>query len=82
MYIHIVTLIDNKIYPLPLNGLLLLLFIFMTYPKENMKENDFFFFENFLYTWGTHAEVLQEYKHPKSIRYGYGSIFGVPVLHR
>ena len=28
-----------------------------------------------------HVEILQEYKYPKSIRYGYGSIFGVPVLH-
>ena len=41
-----------------------------------------FFFEKFGYAWGTHAEVPQEYKYPKSIRYGYGSIFGVPVLHR
>ena len=42
----------------------------------------FFFFEKFGYGWGTHAEVPQEYKYPKSIQYGYGSIFGVPVLHR
>ena len=102
-------IINNKLYPLPLNGLLnyksrskrankkvyiyivtikvhvsttLLLSIFVTYPKEKMKENDFFFFfEKFGYAWGTHAEVSQEYKYSKIIRYGYGSIFGVPVLH-
>jgi hypothetical protein len=60
----------------------LLLSIFVTYPKEKMKENDFLFFEKFGYACGTHAEVPQEYKYPKSIRYRYGSIFGVPVLHR
>jgi hypothetical protein len=60
----------------------LLLSIFVTYPKEKMKENDFFFFFfKFGYAWSTHAEVPQEYKYPKSIRYGYGSIFGVLVLH-
>ena len=35
-----------------------------------MKENDFFFFQ-----------VRQEYKYSKTIRYGYDSIFRVPVLH-
>jgi hypothetical protein len=62
--------------------LLLLLSIFVTYPEEKMKENDFLFFEKFGYVWGMHAEVFQEYEYPKSIRYGYGSIFGVHVLHR
>ena len=42
----------------------------------------FFFCEKFGYVWSTHAEVPQEYKYSKSILYGYGSIFGVPVLHR
>ncbi len=45
-----------------------------------MKENDFFF-EKFGHVWGTQAEVPQEYEYPKSIRYRYGSIFGVPMLH-
>ena len=49
--------------------------------RKKMKENDFFFFEKFGYVWGMHAEVSQEYEYPKSIRYWYGSIFGVPVLH-
>ena len=43
----------------------LFLSIFVTYPKEKMKENDFFFFEKFGYAWGTHAEVPQEYKYLK-----------------
>ena len=60
----------------------LLLSIFVTYPKEKLKENDFFFFfEKFGYACGTHAEVPQEYEYPKSIQYSYGSIFGVSVLH-
>jgi hypothetical protein len=46
-----------------------------------MKENDFFFFQKFGYVWGTYAEVSQEYEYPKSIRYEYDFIFGVPVLH-
>ncbi len=41
-----------------------------------------FFFEKFGYAWGTHAEVPQEYKYLKRIRYGYDSIFGVSVFHR
>ncbi len=28
-----------------------------------------------------HAKIPQEYKYPKNIQYGYGSIFWVPVLH-
>jgi hypothetical protein len=47
-----------------------------------LKENYFFFVEKFGYAWGTHAKIPQEYKYPKSIWYRYGSIFGVPVLHR
>jgi hypothetical protein len=37
----------------------LLLSIFVTYPKEKMKENDFFFFfvEKFGYAWGMRVEV-------------------------
>ena len=58
---------------------LLLLSIFVTYSKEKMKENDFFFLKN-LDT--PHAKVLQEYKYLKRTRYGYGSIFGVSVLYR
>ena len=41
-----------------------------------------FFFEKFWYAWDTHAEVIQKYKYSKSSRYGYGSIFEVPGLHR
>jgi hypothetical protein len=59
-----------------------LLSILVTYLKEKMKENDFFFFfEKFGYAWSTYSEVPQKYKYPKSIRYGYGSIFGIPVRH-
>ena len=54
-----------------------LLSIFVTYPKEKIKENDFFFLENL----GTHAEVPEDYKYPKNIQYRYSCIFGVPVLH-
>jgi hypothetical protein len=63
-------------------SLSLLLSIFVTYPKEKNEKKRFFFFEKFGYAWGMHAEVPQEYEYPKNIRYGYGSIFGVPVLHR
>jgi hypothetical protein len=36
----------------------LLLFIFVTYPEEKMKENDFLFFEKFENTWDIHVEIL------------------------
>ena len=59
-----------------------LLSIFVSYPKEKMKENDLFFLKNFGYAWGKWAAVPQGYEYPKSIWYGYGFIFGVSVLHR
>ena len=45
-----------------------------------MKCSIFFFF--FGYSQGTHAEVSKGYQYPISTQYTYGTISGVPVLHR
>jgi hypothetical protein len=47
--------------------LLLFLLIFVSYPKEKVKENDFLFLKFFGYVWGKRAAIPQGHEYPKSI---------------